>query len=187
MSTEHDLPFDPEEPLTPPSREPDRPRIARLYDRFTGGIFAVSMVLMLTIMTLLIGLDVILRFAFGTPIRGTHDLVGLCMLMLFLLGLPHSWRGEHHVRMDMFYRAMSPGVRRIVDIFSALAAIVFAVMLAYQAYRYIPSLQRIGSSTVTLRIPYWPFAIVIFASAVLFAISVVFDLALTLFRRKGRS
>lgn len=164
-----------------------RPRLVVLYDNFTSALFGISMVVMLTTMTLLIGMDVILRVFFGSPVRGTHDLVGLCLLLLFLVGLPHSWRGGYHVRMDMLYGASPAWFRRVVDIFAALTAIVFGLMLAYQAWRYIPHFHRIGSSTVTLRIPYWPFTIAIMVSAILFALSVLIDLLMTFFGRRRRT
>ena len=166
-----------------------RPLLVRWYDNFTEFLFNASMVVMLTLMTLLIGMDVILRVFFGTPIRGVHDMVGLCLLMLFLLALPHSWRGGYHVRMDMAYGAMPDWFRRIVDVFAALAAIVFALILANHAWTTLPRVQRIGSSTVTLRIPLWPFTIAIIVSSLLFAVSVTIDLAMTLFgrRQKGRA
>ena len=165
-------------------REIATPPAVRLFDGFTGLVFGVSMVTLLTAMTLLIGMDVILRVFFDAPIRGMHDIVGLCLLMLFVLGLPHSWRASHHVRMDVIYGAVPFGLRRVVDVFGSLAAIAFGLLLANQALRYVPDLQRIGSSTVTLRIPYWPFAIAIFVSAVLFTLSVVIDLAMTTFGRR---
>lgn len=163
------------------------PKSVQMFDRVTGSIFTVSMVVMLTVMTLLIGMDVILRVFFSAPIRGTHDLVGLGMLLLFLLGLPHSWRAGHHVRMDMIYGAGPFWFRRAVDVFGAVAAIVFGLMLAYQAMRYVPDLMRRGSSTVTLGVPYWPFAIVIMMSAALFAVSVFIDLMMTIFGRRRSS
>lgn len=162
----------------------DSPLLVRWYDRFTALLFGASMVVVLTGMTLLIGLDVILRVFVGTPVRGTHDMVGLSLLMLVLLALPHSWRGGYHVRMDMFYGAMPDWLRRAVNVLSALTAIVFAVILAYQAWALLPRIQRIGSSSVTLGIPFWPFTIAIMVSAGLFAVSVLIDLALSLFGRR---
>jgi TRAP-type C4-dicarboxylate transport system permease small subunit len=160
------------------------PGPVRAYDAFTKFLFEASMVVMLTLMTLLIGMDVILRVFFDTPIRGTHDLVGLCMLLLVLLALPHSWRGGYHVRMDMIYGATPKGFRRAVDVFAAITAIVFGLLLAYQAARYIPHFIKVGSSSVTLQVPYWPFTIAIMVSAVLFAISVFIDILMTLFGRR---
>lgn len=158
----------------------ERPSLIRWYDAFTTGLFTVSMVVMLMGMTLVIGFDVILRMAIGQPIRGAHDVVGLSLLTLFLLGLPHSWRGGHHVRMDMFYRVMSKAAGRLVDIFAGLAALTFAVMLAYQAFSYVPTLITRNAGSMLLGVPYWPFAISIGVSAILFAIAVLMDLYMTL-------
>lgn len=164
-----------------------RPGLIRWYDRFTHRMFTVSMLVMLLSMTLVIGLDVILRMGFGQPIRGAHDLVGLSMLMLFVLGLPHSWRAGHHVRMDMIYRAMPDGAARVVDIFAGLAAFVFAGMLAYQAFVYVPSLMSRGSGSMLLKVPYWPFAIAIGVSSILFAVAILMDLYMAVTGRQGRS
>ena len=170
------------------AEEPDdRPSLIRWFDAFTGALFSVAMVVILMSMTLVIGLDVILRVGFGQPIRGSYDIVGLSLLMLFLLGLPHSWRGGHHVRMDMIYRVMPKHAGRLVDMFSALAAFVFAAMLAYQAFRYVPDLLARGSGSLLLGIPYWPFAIAVGVSAILFGIAVLMDLYMVLSGRTQRS
>lgn len=163
-----------------------RPTPIRLYDAFTRRLFTASMLIMLLGMTLVIGFDVILRMAFGQPIRGAHDLVGLSLLMTFVLGLPHSWRAGHHVRMDMIYGAMPGKAARLVDVFAGLAAFVFAAMLAYQAFKYVPSLVSRGSGTMLLSIPYWPFAIAIGVSAVLFGIAVMMDLYMAVSGREER-
>jgi len=170
--------------MSPTEKRDDLPAWAALFDRFTSALFAVSMVLLLTGMSVLIGMDVILRVFFSAPIRGVHDLVGLGLLALFLLGLPHSWRGEHHVRMDMLYTAMSPGLRSVINVLGGIAALIFALLLAYQAYRYVPHVMRVGSSSVTLRIPYWPFTIMIMVTSILFALSVIQDVILSAFYRK---
>jgi TRAP-type C4-dicarboxylate transport system permease small subunit len=174
----------------PPSGGPlpdERPALIRWYDAFTKGLFTVSMVGMLMGMTLMIGFDVILRMGIGQPIRGTHDLVGLSLLMLFLLGLPYSWRGGHHVRMDMLYGAIPRGARRLVDIFAGVAAFIFAAMLAYQAFAYVPTLITRNAGSMLLSIPYWPFAIAIGVSAILFAIAVLMDLYMAMSGRINRS
>lgn len=165
----------------------ERPPLIRQFDAFTKGLFTVSMVGMLMGMTLMIGLDVILRMAIGQPIRGAHDVVGLSLLMLFLLGLPHSWRGGHHVRMDMLYRAMPRAAGRLVDIFAGLAAFIFAAMLAYQAFSYVPTLITRNAGSMLLSVPYWPFAIAIGVSAILFAIAVLMDLYMSLSGRQNGS
>jgi TRAP-type C4-dicarboxylate transport system permease small subunit len=164
-----------------------RPAWASAYDRVLRFTFISAMTLTLTAITLLIGLDVILRVFFSIPIRGTHDLVGLGLLLTFVCSLPYSWRGNYHVRMDMLYNGFSPTIRMTIDVFAGIAAASFAMLLAYQAARYIPHLIRVNSSSVTLGVPYWPFAIGILISSVLFTLSVIQETFLTITRRTGNA
>jgi TRAP-type C4-dicarboxylate transport system permease small subunit len=171
------------------SEQPDdiaRPAFARTFDRLLARAYAVSMVVMLTSMTLMIGLDVILRLVVGMPVRGVHDLVGLGLLLLFVLALPYSWRGNFHVRMDMLYGQYGPGMKRFVDLLTTLAAGSFAVLLCYQAARYIPHMIKVQSSSVTLGILYWPFTIAIMISSALFALSILLESVLQFTNRKTR-
>ncbi|MDP2086480.1 MAG: TRAP transporter small permease [Gemmobacter sp.] len=163
-----------------------RPAFARRFDWLLAKTYAVSMVVMLTAMTLMIGLDVILRLVVGMPVRGVHDLVGLGLLLLFVLALPYSWRGDFHVRMDMLYGQYGPGMKRFVDLLTSLAAGGFALLLAYQAARYIPHMMKVQTSSVTLGILYWPFTIAIMISAGLFALSILLEAALQFTKRKTR-
>ena len=166
--------------------EPDskRPAFARAFDRLIRLTFVTGMTVMLSAMTLLIGLDVILRVVASAPIRGTHDMVGLGLLMTFICALPYSWRGSHHVRMDMLYSRFPPRWQAIVDVAAGVAAILFGVLLCYQAAVYVPIMQQRGAASVTLQIPYWPFTICIMVSAGLFVLSAIQETALTLLGRK---
>ena len=165
--------------------DPARPAFARAYDRFLWVLFVSAMVVLLTAMSVVIGVDVIMRVFFSTPIRGMHDMVGLGLLLTVVFSLPYSWRGSYHVRMDMLYNRYPPRLRAFVDAVAGLSAVVFALLLAYQAARYIPHTMRVGSSSVTLQVPYWPFTIAIMVSAALFALSVIQETVLSLLGRTG--
>lgn len=163
-----------------------RPDYVRTFDRALRFSYTASMVVLLTAMTLLIGLDVILRLVVGMPIRGAHDLVGLGLLSLFVLALPYSWRGDFHVRMDMLYGQYGPGMKRFVDVLTAIAAGSFTLLLAYQAARYVPHMIKVETSSVTLGILYWPFTIAIMVSAVVFALSILLETVLLFTKRNTR-
>lgn len=172
--------------MTDPSDESARPDFYRTFDRALRFSFTASMVTLLTAMTLMIGIDVILRLVIGMPIRGVHDLVGLGLLLLFVLALPYSWRGDFHVRMDMLYGQYGPGMKRFVDLLTAIAAGSFALLLAYQAARYIPHMMKGQSSSVTLGILYWPFTVAIMVSSAVFAVSIILESFLLFTKRKNR-
>ena len=172
--------------MTDQPDESDRPDMARTFDRALRFSFTASMVVLLTAMTVMIGMDVILRLVVGMPIRGVHDLVGLGLLLLFVLALPYSWRGDFHVRMDMLYGQYGPGMKRFVDLVTAIAAGCFALLLAYQAARYIPHMMKGQSSPVTLGILYWPFTVAIMVSSAVFALSIIVESFLMFTKRKSR-
>ncbi len=169
------------ETMPPPKDE--HTGLAGAFIRLNRKFFNISAVILLGGMTLLIGADVILRLVAGAPVRGAHDIIGMALLMLFVCSLPYSWPAGVHVRMDMLYGRYGPGVRRVVDLISSAAALIFAILLAWQAARYVPHMYRVKSSTVTLGIPYWPFTIAIAISAALFALSIIVE-AVLLFRRE---
>jgi TRAP-type C4-dicarboxylate transport system permease small subunit len=166
--------------------ESARPKVARTFDQVLRLSYTVSMVVLLTAMTLMIGLDVILRLVLGMPVRGVHDLVGLGLLLMFVLALPYSWRGDFHVRMDMLYCNYGPGMKRCVDVLTAVAAGAFALLLAYQAARYVPHMMRVQTSSVTLGIVYWPFTAAIMVSAAVFSMSILLETILLFTKRKPR-
>lgn len=162
------------------------PGFAEHFNRLLKFTYTWSMVALLTAMTLMIGLDVILRLVAGAPIRGVHDMVGLGLLLLFVFALPYSWRGDFHVRMDMLYGQYGPRMKAAIDILTALTAGVFAVLLAYQAAVYVPHVKTMQSSSVTLGILYWPFTLAIMISSALFALSILIETALLFTRPKSR-
>jgi len=170
-----------------PEAESARSGAIGCYDRWNRRFFAATSVAILAGMTLLIGADVILRLVAGAPIRGTHDIVGMGLLALVVCSLPYSWRADVHVRMDMLYGQYGPVMKLIVDLLSAATALIFGLLLAWQAARYVPDIYRRQSATVTLGIPYWPFALAIALSATAFSISIIIE-SILLFRagrRKG--
>lgn len=160
--------------------------LAHAFNRALRLSYIASMVVLLTAMTLMIGFDVILRLVIGMPIRGVHDLVGLGLLLLFVLALPYSWRGDFHVRMDMLYGQYGPAMKRVVDLVTAAAAGSFALLLAYQAARYIPHMMQGQSASVTLGVLYWPFTVAIMVSAALFSMSIILDTVLLVTNRKNK-
>lgn len=163
-----------------------RPGFADRFNRFLKFTYTWSMVVLLTAMTLMIGLDVILRLVAGAPIRGVHDMVGLGLLLLFVFALPYSWRGDFHVRMDMLYGQYGPRMKAAVDILTAITAGIFALLLAYQAALYVPHVRTMQSSSVTLGILYWPFTAAIMVSSALFALSILIETALLFTRQTSR-
>src|SRR5262245_54839106 len=121
---------------TPPDR----------LEHATRTLFLVACVIALPSIALLITVDTILRYAFSAPLAWSQDAVGVALFLLFCAGLPYSWYGDFHVRMDMIYVQLPSRARLVVDLIGIVAALVFGTLLAYRAVLSAMDAFRFNSS-----------------------------------------
>lgn len=159
-----------------PGGEPDIVVPRGLVDRAAFGILLWGSIFLIVFMTLLIGLEALLRTFLGISIFGAHDIVGISLILLFLLALPYSWAGDYHVRMDMLYRTYGRVPRLIVDLVGLVGALAFGGFIAWQAWLYVPSFMRIGTASPLLKIPYWPLAATICLFSTLFCLAAIHNM-----------
>jgi len=120
-------------------------------------------------MTLLIVLDVVLRYFYNAPMMGAHEVVEYLLLLTFFLFLPDCWNAGSHVRMEIVYeKAVS--LRRVFD---AIIGISGALLFAGMAWKIFEELQyAIGAGQVSseLMFPIWPFKLVAFLCLLIFIV-----------------
>lgn len=119
-------------------------------------LFSVTSVIIVPAIALLITVDAVMRYAFGRPIAWAQDMSGLGLFILFCAGLPYSWYGNFHVRMDLIYDMMSDGFRKIVDALSVIAAVGFSGMLAIYALQAVRSAYDNQTTMPLMPLPIWP-------------------------------
>ena len=151
----------------------EEPAMIRILTSINASLFRYGSCLTLVAMTLLTGLDAILRYVAGMPIIGAYDLVGMGLLLTIVVALPDSLRAGCHVRMDIFYDRYGPVMTRVVDLLTQGAALAFGGIVAWRAIHFVPVYMQTGEATITLRMPVWPFVALIALSCVLFCLSVL--------------
>lgn len=110
--------------------------------RIESALIIVSRVVIILIMTI-VSLDVAMRYAFGSPIVGVSELVGMyLMVALFFFSISGAFAAGAHIRVDLLLPMMPPKLRRASEaICCALAAPVFVAIAmpsgfnAWEAYR----------------------------------------------------
>lgn len=91
------------------------------------GLFAIM---------LIVFLDVGLRYIFNSPLGWSYDVISLyLMVALFFLSLSATQRDDHHVRVDIIFRYVSPRVRHAMELVGCLLSIVVLVLIVYQGSR----------------------------------------------------
>ncbi|MGE0256068.1 MAG: TRAP transporter small permease [Alphaproteobacteria bacterium] len=147
------------------------------FHRATGVLFFWGGTALLLLMTVVISIDAIGRYLFSAPLEGAQDVVGVSLFTLFLIVLPHSFFGDYQIRMDLFYARMPKWGRIVADWVGAAGALTLAAVLASQAWENIPLFYQNGAATLNVKIPYWPFNVIMLGTGVVLFVSVLLCVA----------
>jgi TRAP-type C4-dicarboxylate transport system permease small subunit len=111
----------------------------------------------LTFMMVFTVTDVILR-AFGRPIIGTYEIVGLSLALVVGLTIPKVSFDRGHVYMEVILEKLPPERRNILNIFTRIVCIVLFVMIGYNLFSAGKEFHLSGEVSPTLEIPFYPIA-----------------------------
>lgn len=137
--------------------------ISRALDR-AGGL------VVLPVMTIMMTLDVILRYFFNSPLIWGLELAEHLLILVFLCSILEATRTDGNIRMDLIYMQMKPRAQQAVSALTGLCGIAIFVLLATKAAEDIPFLYSIPESTEHLHLPYWIYYAFVCAVSVLMAI-----------------
>lgn len=79
-------------------------------------------------------IEVISRYVFDSPTFWAHETTTFLIAAMFLVGGPIALARDKHIRVRMIYDTVSPPVRRWLDIFNSLVAMIFFAGLGYAGY-----------------------------------------------------
>ncbi|PIE61587.1 MAG: C4-dicarboxylate ABC transporter permease [Desulfobacterales bacterium] len=92
------------------------------WNRLAGWIDGISHVSASIIMyvvvalTMVLGYEIIARYAFNSPTKWAFDLSYMMGGAFFLFGQAHTLANRRHVRIDIFYSTFSPRTQAIIDV-----------------------------------------------------------------------
>lgn len=142
--------------------------VDRVSERVSWELFRVGIYGALPALVVLVSTDVTLRYVFNAPLQWARDVNGLLLLLSIFCGLPYAWDRGYHIRMEIFYVRVGRERRRLLDVITAVAGIVFFGLMAVQAARYVPFMIRTNETGEDLLLPIWPFmAILAFCSLIM--------------------
>ncbi|MCP8883864.1 TRAP transporter small permease [Devosia sp. XJ19-1] len=78
--------------------------------------------------------EVIARYVFDSPTFWAHESTTFLIAATFLIGGPIALARDKHIRVRMFYDAVTPARRRLLDIVNSVIALVFFAGLAYAGW-----------------------------------------------------
>lgn len=116
-------------------------------------------VLVILFVAFFVGAEVLMRYAFNSPIPGHLEGSELLMPIIVFLAISYTQATDGHVGMDLLMDSLAPKVRRYAQLFTLLVSIFICSVIAYFAFENAHQLWLYDDVTMTP--PYfrtWPAA-----------------------------
>jgi len=129
---------------------------------------AGALILLLTLYTVL---DVVMRYVFNAPFRGSLEFTQFMMAAIVFLGLAYcGWTGGH-VAVDIMERPLEkPGLRWVPLLLSLVSAVLFGAIAWYSCTEAMATTNRVSNM---LRWPHFPFLLLTAFGSAVYAIVLV--------------
>jgi TRAP-type C4-dicarboxylate transport system permease small subunit len=128
--------------------------------------------------------DVVSRDVFNHPIPGTIELSQYMLAIFILLGLAYTQQVKAHVAVSLFTSRLPPYTQLILNIVASLLCLFISCIIAWQGW-----MVGIEEKTVSdmLRVPQYPFRLLIAVAAFLMGFELLIDLGNSLRKLVGRA
>jgi TRAP-type transport system small permease protein len=153
-------------------------RAVEVFETMTKVLHYVSGALIVGLMLLTTG-NILGRWMFNAPVRGTVELTEIAMVAIVFLGFAYAQVQEDHIRVDILYERLGQRARTVLGLFAALVSFLTVTVMAWRLYDYSEILEASGRTTSSLRVPLYYVGWLAVAGSVIFALGVL----ATAFRR----
>lgn len=111
--------------------------------------------LLLVGMTLLVFLDVIMRFVFNTGISWSQEVTLYTMAWFVLFGASYGVKVGAHIGVDSFVKLFPEKIRRLLGLISVSICLAYCMLFMYGAWKYLAKLKQISLEMEDLEIQRW--------------------------------
>jgi len=105
-------------------------------ERFTSGLAMAGACAMLVVASALGIFQIVTRFVLEQPAEWSEILIRLSLIWMVFLGIPAAFRQGAMVSVDVLYRTVPAGARRVLDWAVALASLVLVAVILWWGWDY---------------------------------------------------
>jgi TRAP-type C4-dicarboxylate transport system permease small subunit len=143
----------------------------KLLDRilnFVSNLLRSAGALALTLMMLITVADVAGRF-FKHPIFGSVEIVGFLAVAVAAGALPHTYKVNGHVGVEIITRLLPRKIRLLLDLFTRTLTLILFAVVAWQMFVYAQDMQQAGEVSMNLEFPLHYIVLVLAVSLAFFS------------------
>ncbi|MFW2367922.1 MAG: TRAP transporter small permease [Desulforhopalus sp.] len=123
----------------------------RIINRAEEAVICILLVLT----TLLVFLDVVMRFGFNTGFMWTQELTLHMSAWFVLFGASYGLKVGSHIGMDAFVKLFPRTGRRVLTAIAAVLALIYCGLIFYGSWIYLKKMKLIGIDLEDIPIPAW--------------------------------
>jgi len=127
----------------------------RWLDTVSWALDRASAYFFLPLMTFIMLMEVIARYAFNAPIIWSGEAVSYLLIIVLLFGVPECTRQNGHIRMDVLNWLMPQWANRAVEALYALIGIAVFTLIAKKTSGEITYLKSLPKTSEFLKLPIW--------------------------------
>ena len=118
--------------------------------------------LLLVGMTILVFIEVVLRFGFNTGISWSQEVTLYMMAWFVLFGASYGVKVGAHIGVDSFVKLFPLKIRRVMGLLSVSICIAYCVIFMIGAWNYLSKLKQINLEMEDLEVQRWMSESIIF-------------------------
>ena len=148
----------------------------------TRAVAYLGMFLLIPMMLLISG-EVVGRWGWNKPIPGSVEIAEYMLSVFILLGVAYTQQMKGHVRVGMLVSRLGDRPRLVLEVFTTLLSLFIVAILAWQGL--VLGAEEIAVSDM-LRIPQWPFKLLVCVAGVSLFFELLIDLIDTVRKIAGK-
>jgi C4-dicarboxylate transporter DctQ subunit len=126
-----------------------------MFYRVINSIEETIISLLLATMTLLVFVEVVLRFGFGTGVMWAQEATLHLSAWMVLFGASYGIKVGSHIGVDALVKILPSGTRRVVSGIAVIACLCYCGLFSYGAWVYLEKIHMIGIELEDMPIPKW--------------------------------
>lgn len=157
----------------------------RVVQRVVKSVNLITVVI-LCALALLTTADVVGRYVFNKPIRGTYELSELALVVMAFMGMSYTAIQKAHISISMFTNKLSAKSQAILDAINNSVGLVLFALIAWQGWGGAIEAITHHVTTDALKVPVYPVKMFVVLGSILFCLVLVMQVLQSITKaRKG--
>lgn len=149
----------------------------KMEDYLSGGLIFLGLTLVMV--------NILLRYVIGRPESILDEYSVYLVVWGAMLGFAVALRDDHHIKVDMLYRLLPTGVKRVVSLFAEIVGLAFSAAMAVYGTKLVLTYKLLGQGSADSQTPLWIVSLILPISGVMLVIRYL-ERVYDLFKNGGR-